>query len=739
MDNVQQSMVAVATKLVTDYIQELDWRTKENSNMAYSLQGMNHYIKGEITKWYWMNVVYPEKVRNAHVQGDLHIHDLDGLCGYCSGLDLEDLIAVGFKGAPGKIVSAPAKHFRTILGQMVNFQYSIANEINGAVALSNVDTLLAPFIYYDKLTKEEVTQALQEYLYNMNVPTRTGMQQPFTNCTMDLVCPKHLADKPVIIGGKPQDKAYGEFQEQMNLFNEVFFDLLTAGDATGRLFSFPKPTINITKDFDWDNKALVPLWGATAKYGIPYFTNFINSDLNPEDTRSMCPLGKDTLVPCIVKEEHKILTLREICKLYKDTPIYVYDEWNNKVKVIDTMSSTKMKKLAITYKDYQDKDVTTIFGEQHLQPVLRDYKVITIPAKDIRLTDQLPVYSSYRYKAVYKPIVNIEPSTENGAVYCITVDSVTSMFQIGTGLITHNCRLRLDLKEVRKVGNMFSANPSTGSIGVCTINLPRLGYLYKDETVFFEKLGELLDIAKEALEIKRKIIEKFTDQGLYPYCKYYLRQSKERFGAYWRNYFSTIATIGMNECCLNMFGVDIGTPRGQEFTKKVIQFINARNITYRDATGNLYNSEAAPAESTCYRLAKIDKERYPDIFVADEGVVEERHAAPFYTNSTNLPVDYTDDVFEMLDKQSDINSLYTGGTSCHLYLGERVKDIEVIKSLIRTVFTRYTIPYISITPTFSFCDVDGLIPGEHTFCPLCKEREIHKIDLEIERLKVLLN
>jgi len=480
--------------LVDQYLKKADWKINENSNMDYSLQGLNNYISSEVSKVYWLNEIYSPEIRRAHIEGDFHIHDLSLLSVYCVGWDLYDLLLQGFKGVSGKVESKPANHLRSALGQVVNFFYTLQGEAAGAQAFSNFDTLLAPFIRYDNLTIKEIKQALQEFIFNINVPTRVGFQTPFTNVTLDMTVPKYYADQSVIIGGKPQKETYKEFQAELDLFNKAFLQVMAEGDAKGRVFTFPIPTYNITKDFSWDNPNMKDLWEMTAKYGVPYFSNFINSDMNPEDARSMC------------------------------------------------------------------------------------------------------------------------------------------------------CRLRIDNRELEmRGGGLFGSNPLTGSIGVITINMPRIGYLAKSKKAFLEQLGKLMDIAKESLETKRKVLEKFTDGNLYPYTRYYLRSVKERFNEYWKNHFSTIGLVGMNEACLNLLKVDIASEKGQEFTKQVLDFMRKKLIDFQKETGNNYNLESTPAEGTSYRLAKTDKEKYPDIITASEN--KSKTAEPFYTNSTQLPVNYTDDVF----------------------------------------------------------------------------------------------
>ncbi len=555
--------------LVEKYLYKTDWQVKENSNMSYSLQGLNNYISSEISKNYWLNKIYPEDIRKAHIDGDFHIHDLNLLSAYCVGWDLFDLLTRGFTGVKGKISSKPAKHFRSALGQAVNFFYTLQGESAGAQAFSNFDTLLAPFIRYDKLTYKEVKQGLQEFLFNVNVPTRVGFQTPFTNITLDLVVPDYYARQPVIIGGKPQKETYQEFQKEMDIFNKAFLEVMAEGDAIGRVFTFPIPTYNITRDFDWGNENIKGLWEVTAKYGIPYFSNFINSDMKPEDARSMC------------------------------------------------------------------------------------------------------------------------------------------------------CRLRIDNRQLeRRGGGLFGANPLTGSIGVVTINLPRIGYLAENKREFKEILKNLMIKAKESLEIKRKILERFTEKGLYPYTKFYLRSVKERFGEYWKNHFSTIGLIGMNEACLNFFGKNIGTEKGREFALEILDFMRNELLKFQKETKDNYNLEATPAEGTSYRLARIDKKKYPDIICANEDDYR-KGVEPYYTNSTQLPVNFTDDVFEVLELQDKIQTKYTGGTVLHIFAGERINNTEVVKNLVKKICEKYSLPYFTFTPTFSICPEHGYLSGEHKQCPQC--------------------
>lgn len=558
--------------MVDDYLKQLDWEVNENSNMTYSIQGLNNYISSHISKSYWLNKIYSKEIQDAHANGDFHIHDLNMLSVYCVGWDLKDLLMQGFTGVEGKIKCSPAKHFRTALGQVVNFLYTMQGEATGAQAFSNFDTLLAPFIRYDELNYKQVKQAMQEFIFNLNVPTRTGFQTPFTNITMDLTVPSYYAEQNVVIGGEPMKETYSEFQNEMNMLNKAYFEVMMQGDASGQVFTFPIPTYNITKDFDWNNSDLDGLWEMSAKYGIPYFSNFINSDMSPEDARSMC------------------------------------------------------------------------------------------------------------------------------------------------------CRLRIDNRELEyRGGGLFGSNPLTGSIGVVTMNLPRIAFAAKNEEDFLNILEEKMELAKESLERKRKVLENFTDKNLYPYTKYYLRDIKSRYGCYWKNHFSTIGLVGMSEACLNLFDKNIGEEDGKEFALKVMDFMRDKMIEFQKETGNNYNLEATPAEGTSYRLAKMDKEKLVSIKCANDDDYYERSAKPFYTNSTQLPINFTDDIFEVLDHQDDLQAKYTGGTVVHIYAGERIHDINIMKNLVQKICTNYKLPYFTFSPTFSVCPTHGYVSGEHFSCPKCDE------------------
>ena len=555
--------------LVESYIQNLDWKINENSNMCYSLQGLNNYISSDVTSEYWLNRIYPPEIRDAHKNGDFHIHDLSLLSVYCVGWDLKDLLKQGFRGVEGKVESAPPNHLRSALGQVVNFFYTLQGEAAGAQAISNFDTLLAPFVRHDSLDYKDVKQALQEFVFNINIPTRVGFQTPFTNITLDLYVPSILRDQPVIVGGTERKETYSEFQPEMDMINRAFAEVMMEGDAKGRVFTFPIPTYNVTSDFDWDNPNLEMIWKMTGKYGIPYFSNFVNSDMSPEDARSMC------------------------------------------------------------------------------------------------------------------------------------------------------CRLRLDNRELlKRGGGLFGANPLTGSIGVVTVNLPRIGCLAEDEDEFLERIRKIVLLAKESLSIKRKVLETFADKNLYPYSQFYLREIKQGTGLYWKNHFSTIGIIGMNEACLNFLGQDIGSEDGQEFSLRVMDFIRDMIAEIQEETGDIFNLEATPAEGTSYRLAMLDKEQFPEIACANEDEYR-KGADPYYTNSTQLPVNYTDDVFEALTLQDDLQTKYTGGTVLHVFLGELVSDIEVVKGMIRKISSNFRLPYFTLSPTFSVCPSHGYLNGEQEKCPEC--------------------
>ena len=569
-DMRELASLLASSDMVDQYLEVEDWRVKENSNMSYSLQGLNNYLSSTVIAKYWIARIYPQQIAEAHFSGDLHIHDLGVLGPYCVGWDVSDLLLSGFGGVSGKIESKPAKHFRTALGQVVNFFYTLQGEAAGAQAFSNFDTYLAPFIRYDHLTQKEVEQALQEFFFNMNVPTRVGFQTPFTNLTLDLTVPDFMKNEAVLYNGKVTQDTYGDMTKEMEMFNLAFAEGMRQGDSKGRVFTFPIPTYNITKDFEWDSPVAQAIFEVTAKYGVPYFSNFVNSDMKPEDVRSMC------------------------------------------------------------------------------------------------------------------------------------------------------CRLRIDNRELRKRGGgFFGANPLTGSIGVVTLNIPRIGYLSKNEDEFFERLETLMETAKQSLEIKRKVLEAFTDNGLYPYSRRYLRHVKEGYDKFWKNHFSTIGIVGVNEAIMNLLGENIASRDGQTFALKILTFMRKRLADYQEETGCIYNLEATPAEGTSYRLARIDKKRYRDIIFANQKQINSNHAEPFYTNSSQLPVDFSGDLFDALEHQETLQSLYTGGTVFHIFLGERLQSWKSAAELIKKVAWNSKLPYFTLTPTFSVCPTHGYTSGEHRQCPIC--------------------
>lgn len=554
-----------AAKMIDDYVSFEDWRINENANMGFSLQGLNNHIVESITKKYWLNKIYSKELRESHINGDLHIHDLGLLAPYCCGWDLEALLTKGFKGATGKIVSKPAKHLQSFLGQIVNWLYTLQGEAAGAQAVSSLDTYVAPFIYYNKLDYKQVKKLVKSFVFNLNIPTRVGFQTPFTNITLDIKPHPMLKNTPVLIGGERMDKTYGEFQKEMDMFNKAYCEVMLEGDGDGRSFSFPIPTVNITRDFPWDSEISDLIMELTKKFGTPYFANFVNSDLSPEDVRSMC------------------------------------------------------------------------------------------------------------------------------------------------------CRLRLDNRELRKRGGgLFGANPLTGSINVVTLNMGRIGYLSKSIEEFKSKVRNLMEKAKVICESKRKVLESYMEQGLYPYSKFYLQGIKNAEGEYFKNHFSTIGLNGMNEACLNLLNVDITTEEGQEFAVEIMEFMNRVIQIFQEETGSLWNLEASPAEGAAYRFARMDKRMYPKIITQGD---EE----PYYTNSTQLPVGHTKDIFEALELQENLQTLYTGGTVFHGFIGEQINDIETVKLLLKRSFENSRIPYLTVTPTYSICEEHGYINGEFFKCPQCNK------------------
>jgi len=554
----QHAMVDVASS-INEYLDRADWRVNANANQGYSLGGLILNVSGKVVANYWLSHVYPAEIGRAHREGDVHIHDLDMLAGYCAGWSLRTLLLEGLNGVPGKVEAGPPKHLSSAVGQIVNFLGTLQNEWAGAQAFSSFDTYMAPFLRKDKMPYQEVRQCIQELVYNLNVPSRWGTQTPFTNLTFDWTCPEDLCDQIPVIGGETMSFKYGDLQAEMDMINRAYIEVMTAGDAKGRVFTFPIPTYNITPDFPWESENSELLFEMTAKYGLPYFQNFVNSELKPNMVRSMC------------------------------------------------------------------------------------------------------------------------------------------------------CRLQLDLSELLKRGNgLFGSAEQTGSVGVVTINCARLGYLYHgDEAAMFHRLDELLEISRTSLEIKRKVIQRHMDNGLFPYTKRYLGSL--------RNFFSTIGVNGMNEMVRNYSEGkdDITTPAGRVLAIRFLDHVRARIVSFQEETGHMYNLEATPAEGTTYRFAREDRKRFPDILQA--GTSDE----PYYTNSSQLPVGYTDDPFEALEMQEELQRKYTGGTVLHLYMGERISSAEACKKILRRALENYRLPYVTITPTFSICPKHGYLAGEHTFCPKC--------------------
>ncbi|HET7297496.1 MAG TPA: ribonucleoside triphosphate reductase [Burkholderiales bacterium] len=553
----RRAMVDVAASM-TEYLERQDWRVNANANQGYSLGGLVLNVAGKVTANYWLSHVYPPEVGRAHREGDLHIHDLDMLSGYCAGWSLRTLLVEGLNGVPGKVEAAPPKHLSSAVGQIVNFLGTLQNEWAGAQAFSSFDTYMAPFVRKDHLSYAEVKQSIQELVYNLNVPSRWGTQTPFTNLTFDWTCPEDLDSQVPVIGGEEMPFTYGSLAPEMAMINRAYIEVMTAGDAKGRVFTFPIPTYNITRDFDWDSPNSALLFAMTAKYGLPYFQNFVNSDLQPNMVRSMC------------------------------------------------------------------------------------------------------------------------------------------------------CRLQLDLRELLKRGNgLFGSAEQTGSLGVVTLNCARLGFLYKEEQTLLGRVDELLDLARSSLEIKRKAIQRHMDDGLFPYTKRYLGTL--------RNHFSTIGVNGLNEMIRNFTGDehDLTSQWGHRFACRLLDHVRARIVRFQEETGHLYNLEATPAEGTTYRFAKEDRKRYPGILQAGKADM------PYYTNSSQLPVGFTDDPFEALERQEELQAMYTGGTVLHLYMSERLSSPEACKRLVRRALERFRLPYITVTPTFSICPSHGYLPGEHESCPQC--------------------
>lgn len=702
----RQKVAVDVESSINEYINQEDWRVRANANQGYSLGGMILNVSGKVTANYWLNTVYPKEVGLAHRNGDFHIHDLDMLSGYCCGHSLRALLNEGFNGVPNKVSSNPPKHLGSALSQAVNFLGTLQNEFAGAQAFSSFDTYMAPFVKADKLSYHEVKQRMQEFVFNLNVPSRWGNQTPFTNLTFDIHCPDDLKDQHPLIGGKEVDFTYGDLQKEMDMINRAYIEVMIEGDAQGRIFTFPIPTYNITDDFDWDSENSKLMFEMTAKYGTPYFQNFMNSDLDPHMIRSMCPLAPDTKVK--VRIGNTVECTVDIGKLagIKDSIEVLYKNQWYKAKLVKA-TPQKTRKIYCSNGEYVE------MGVHHLQPVLFDGEIITLAGLNLTYGMKLPKDDSY---LDYTRIIGIQEGKVRDDLYCFEVENEDHLFTLANGLITHNCRLRLDLTELLHRGNgLFGSAEQTGSIGVVTINLARLGYLFKGNWEgLLNRFDYLCDLAKESLEIKRKLITKMMNEGLYPFTKRYLGSFK--------NFFSTIGVNGANEMIRNFSDdkFDITDERGHELAVELLQHLNKHIQAYQAETGNLYNSEATPAEGTATRFAREDRKRFPNIIQAGQ----DGHR--YYTNSTQLPAGFTDDPFEALDHQTDLQRLYLGGTVLHLFTGERISSWKAARDIVRKTFSHYQLPYITITPTFSICPKHGYIAGEHKFCPLCDDELVAK-------------
>ncbi len=975
----------ITPKLIEEYIGELTWEVHENANIDYSIQGLKAFISGKAEEIYWLERAYPKKIAELHRDGYVHIHNLGFLGSYCVGWDLEDLLKRGFGGVQGKPYSKPAKHLSSALGQMMNFLFTLQNEAAGAVAFSSFDTYLAPFVYFDKLSYKEVKQQIQEFIYNMNQTMRTGGQSPFSNITVDIEPHTLLKDMPVIVGAKEiKEITYGMLQKEMNMINQALFETYIEGDGNGRPFTFPIPTVNIDRSFDWNNPDIDPLWEATAKYGVPYFANYVNSDLKPEDARSMCCrlkldtrelknkggglFGANPLTGCYDEDTEvlttngwkkfnaitfndELFTRKEDGKVEIHKPVRKFEyDWDGnlirfKHKSLDLLVTPNHKMVVERYGKYklveaQEFDVNNdripkyscwdgaeeeffilppvqimkgigphskfsndeinkirylnangenaykLAEEYNCNPVTI-YNIVnkenygaekrskvfreTEPLK-IKMDDWLAFFGIWIAEG---SIDNEQNAMDHGYRVVITqlkqdvrkeIKDLLDIFQFnytiddkgfvinskqlwsylkqfghahdrfipdeikklskrqlkilfdwmlkGDGHIrkttkqinywTASKRLADDLQEIiMKLGWVATISPrkrdipsiidgreihssvtytigiqqskhyrlrgnninleyykgkvysvevpnhtlfvrrkgkSTwcgNSIGVITINIPRIGYVSKSEDEFFKTLSEIMEASKDALEAKRKTVEQFTEMGLYPYSRIYLEPIINSTGHYWDNHFSTIGIVGMNEALLNYIGKDITTPEGVEFTIKTLNFMRAKLSEFQEETGHMYNLEATPAESTSYSLALKDKKKYPDIITSGTS------QNPYYTNSTQLPVGFTDDPIEAAQLQDEIQSLYTGGTVLHFFLGERLNNGNEAKVFVRKIIERFKLPYITITPTFSVCPKHGYIAGEHEFCPRCDEELVESEgrsgDVKKEGAKVNLN
>lgn len=742
--------VSTEVKRLEEYIDQSDWRVKANANQGYSVGGAILNVAGGAAAGFWFKQ-YGDEIANLHKDGDFYIHDLDYVSGYCCGHSLRSLLLEGFNGVEGKISSNPPKHLSSALNQMVNFLGTLQNEWAGAQAFSSVDTLLAPYVWIERedirkefkdlgvdvekdeiktkieeTLKKRVHQQIQELIFNLSVSSRWGNQTVFSNFSFDIRPPKDLADKNPIVGGEPMDMVYADFQNEMDLLNITFCNVMYEGDRDGRIFSFPIPTYSMTKDFPYYSEVGDAIFRLTAKYGSPYFANYTNTTMSPEDARSMCPLTGDTEV--LVRHKYGAIgkPIKEMYDVCEKDGSLCYQVWDGEAwRNARPNCQGKQKYLIITLKTGE----TIKMGKHHLQflPERND----SVEAQDLKVGDFLAydtncpdgVLTSQAVDALIEQeteahivkgyyceqITDIKESDTEETLYCMEVDNENHLFTLGNGILTHNCRLRLDLRELKKRGGgLFGSSEQTGSIGVVTLNMARIGALYKTEEEMFKRIDYLMEMAKTSLLIKRRVITDLLERGFYPYTKRYL-------GSF-NNFFNTIGVNGVNEMIENMTDKkeNITTDFGREFAEKILTHINDRLLKYQQESGSLWNLEATPAEGATYKLAMSDKKKYGSEYV-------------YYTNSTQLPTGYTDDPFLAIKMQENLQSLYTGGTVLHLYLSKALGNTDVqsrdlTRELVKRSISQSKLPYVSITPVFSVCPEHGYIYGEHAVCPKCGKK-----------------
>lgn len=686
-------------KLMDDYLYHRDWRIKENSNITHSFGGMVNHIAGTMMAKYWMEKVYPKAISEAHKNGDFHVHDANFFGAYCNGIDLEMILREGLNGVTNQTSAKPPKHFTAAINMSITIIYLLQAEFAGAQSFSQFDTLLAPFVKYDGLTYDQVYQIMQNFIWSLNYSTRLGFQSAFSNITFDLMVPDDKRDECPYIGGKLYEAiTYGDCQAEMDMINRAFIEIMSKGDADGRGFSYPIPTYNITPDFNWDSPTADALFQMTGKFGIPYFQNMIGSGIKPGDIKSMCCFQGDTLVKTRIDGVVKTISFAELKQLkYRKLEVLRDTEWVDARPI-------RVLYFEDWYQVCMSNGKAYLMTADHINPTLRGGVKQDLAAEQLKPGDKL----YYRTDDIQFNVEIIDINlirNDDSVAYCVEVLNGTPYFQLEDGLITHNCRLGLSLTELRQNnGGFFGAGASTGSCGVVSLNLPRLGYLAEDEVDFIKRLDALMDLAKDSLEIKRKVVTKWLGRGLYPYTKRYVGTFK--------NFFSTIGIIGGHECCMNLLGSGIETAAGKAFMLRTLDHIRRRLVVYQQETGHLYNLEETPAESSAGRLAAKDVAMYPQMYFSGNDV-------KYYTNSIHLPVNYSDNVYDVLDHQNDLIAKFNGGSVVHLYLGEAVDDINALKSLVRKVCTNYTLPYFTISPSYSICDTHGYLRGEQHTCPHC--------------------